>query len=77
VLHEAGDDLGNLPVVVISSATAPERRLAADRALAQRSRQGRHVTAPDSGHWVPLDAPQAVIDAIEQIVQRIRTTRRL
>jgi pimeloyl-ACP methyl ester carboxylesterase len=77
VLREAGGDLGSLPVVVISSARAHERRLAADRALAQRSRQGRHVTALESGHWVPLDAPQDVIDAIVHVVRDVRTARHL
>jgi pimeloyl-ACP methyl ester carboxylesterase len=75
VLREADDHLAQLPVVVISSATAHERRLEADRALAQRSRQGRHVIAPESGHWVPLDAPQVVIDAIVDVVQRVRAER--
>jgi pimeloyl-ACP methyl ester carboxylesterase len=72
VLSEANADLGNLPVIVISSTAAHERRLAADLALAQRSRQGRHIVASGSGHWVPLDAPQALIDAIVEIVQHIR-----
>jgi pimeloyl-ACP methyl ester carboxylesterase len=74
LLREPGEHLGNLPLIVISSATAHEHRIAADLALAQRSRHGRHVLAPDSGHWVPLDAPHVVIDAIGGIVQRIRTT---
>ncbi len=77
VLREADRDPGDLPVVVITSASADERRLSADRALVQRSRQGRHVIAPDSGHWVPLDAPQAVIDTIVDVVRRVRATRRL
>ena len=76
-LHESGDDFGELPVIVISSATAYESRLAADRALAQRSRQGRHVLAPDSGHWVPLDAPQVVIDAIVEVVRQVRAKTRV
>ena len=77
VLHEAREDFGELPVIVISSATANESRLASDRALAQRSRQGRHVLAPDSGHWVPLDAPQVVIDAIAEVVRQVRAKTRV
>ena len=72
MLKEANADLGNLPVILISSTAAHERRLAADLALAKRSRQGRHIVASASGHWVPLDAPQVVIDAIVEIVQHIR-----
>jgi len=73
VLREVRGDFGDLPLTVISSASADERRLAFDRALAQQSRRGRHVIAPDCGHWVPLDNPQAVIDAILEMVQQIRT----
>jgi len=75
LLRETGEHLGSLPLIVISSAAAHERRIAADLALAQRSRHGRHILAPDSGHWVPLDAPQVVVDAIADIVTRTRTMR--
>ena len=73
VLREARGGLGDLPLTVISSASADERRLAFDRALAQQSTRGRHVIAPDCGHWVPLDNPQAVIDAIMEMVRQVRT----
>jgi len=72
VLRETSRTYGDLPLVVMSSAAATERRLRADRALAKSSTRGRHVLAPDSGHWIPLDAPQVVIDAIVTLVQEIR-----
>jgi hypothetical protein len=59
-------------LVVISSARAEERRLRADAALAGQSTRGRHVLAADSGHWVPLDTPHVVIDAIVTMVAEIR-----
>jgi pimeloyl-ACP methyl ester carboxylesterase len=71
-LREADQDVGSLPLVVISSAAASERRLAADLALARRSKRGRHLLAPESGHWIPLDAPQVVIDAIVEMVRLLR-----
>jgi pimeloyl-ACP methyl ester carboxylesterase len=73
-LLDTREDLGDVPLVVISSESAHEHRLAADLALAHRSRHGRHVIASDSGHWVPLDAPAVVIDAVIQMVQRVRRT---
>jgi pimeloyl-ACP methyl ester carboxylesterase len=72
VLHGARENLGDMRLAVISSSGAHERRLAADRALARRSSQGRHIIAPDSGHWIPLDAPQVVVDTIVGMVQDIR-----
>lgn len=64
---------GGFPIVVMSSATAHERRLRADAALATSSARGRHVLVENTGHWIPLDAPQAVIDTIIEVVSELRT----
>src|SRR6185436_14494549 len=61
-------DYGDLPLTVVSSARSGEQRLQADAALARRSTRGRHMLAAESGHWIPLDAPQVVIDAITKMV---------
>lgn len=72
VLQETQADYQDLPLTVISAASADERRLHADAALSRRSTRGRHVLAPDSGHWIPLDMPQAVIDVITSMVRELR-----
>ena len=72
VLHAAPHDYADLPLAVVSAAAAKPRRLEADAQLAQMSTRGRHVLAPNSGHWVPLDNPQAVIDAITDVVMEVR-----
>jgi pimeloyl-ACP methyl ester carboxylesterase len=71
---------GTLPLVAISARSADAWRLEADAALARQSARGRHVLAADSGHWVPLDAPGVVIDAIVEMVLELgplRQDRRL
>ena len=72
VLHGAPADYDHLPLVVISSATASERRLECDARLAQMSARGRHVLAENSGHWIPLDAPNVVVGAIGDLVREVR-----
>ena len=72
VMRVGPADYGDVPVVVISAAGSGEHRLQADAALARRSTRGRHILAADSGHWVPLDAPEVVIDAITTLVSEIR-----
>ncbi|PYR70928.1 MAG: hypothetical protein DMF88_01240 [Acidobacteria bacterium] len=62
----------DVPLVVMSSAIADQQRLDADAALARLSSRGRHVLVAGTGHWIPLDAPQAVIDAVMGMVQEIR-----
>jgi pimeloyl-ACP methyl ester carboxylesterase len=69
VLAEPRTHYGDVPLIVISSEAASEQRLVADRALANQSRRGRHVLAAGSGHWVPLDAPQVVIDAVLSVLR--------
>ena len=63
---------GDLPLTVLSSARSGEQRLKADAALARRSTRGRHIIAVESGHWIPLDAPQVVVDAIKRMIAEIR-----
>jgi pimeloyl-ACP methyl ester carboxylesterase len=72
VLRESGE-YGDLPLVVISSASATAARRQADAALAGLSTRGRHLLVADSGHWVPLDAPDAVVAAITELVRELRT----
>ena len=45
------------------------------RRLAERSRRGRQVLVPDSGHGIPQEAPDAVISAVREIVTTVRAER--
>jgi hypothetical protein len=38
-------------------------------AMAKLSTRGRHIMASNSGHWVPLDQPQVVIDAVKDVLR--------
>ena len=52
------------PVVVISAGNTPPAGMAEHRAIAALSPQGEHVIAHSSGHWIQLDEPDLVVDAI-------------
>jgi pimeloyl-ACP methyl ester carboxylesterase len=75
VMRSAPGDYDDVPLVVISAARSDERRLHADSALARQSTRGRHLLVTESGHWIPLDAPQAVIDVVITMVSEIRHAR--
>jgi len=68
----ASSPLEGIPMVVISAATCTRARLAAHRLMAGASRHGSHMCAPAGGHWVHLDEPAIVIDAIRGLVGRER-----
>jgi pimeloyl-ACP methyl ester carboxylesterase len=76
VLDEDIPGFDDLPLTVITAESAHPHRLKTDAALARRSQRGRHVLVPDSGHWVPLDAPQVVIDAVLAMVHELRREHR-
>jgi pimeloyl-ACP methyl ester carboxylesterase len=42
------------------------------RRFAERSRRGRQVVVPDSGHGMPVEAPGAIIRAVREIVTTVR-----
>jgi pimeloyl-ACP methyl ester carboxylesterase len=54
----------DIPIVVISGAHQPATELAAHRRLADASPHGRHVVAAKSGHWILLDEPGLIVDAV-------------
>ena len=59
---------GDLPVVVLSAASASPRAMAEHEHDARLSTHGEHLVVPESGHWMQLDAPDAVVDAIRRLV---------
>jgi pimeloyl-ACP methyl ester carboxylesterase len=42
------------------------------RRFAERSRRGRQVVVPDSGHGMPVEAPDAISTAVREIVTMVR-----
>lgn len=75
VLRASAERRLDVPLTIITGDGADASRLRADRALAASAARGRHVVAADSGHWVPLDAPQVVVDEIVAMVTQIRASR--
>ena len=63
----------HIPVTILSaqSATAAERS-ERDRWAAE-SVSGKHFSVPNCGHWIQLEKPSIVIDAITEMVKTIRS----
>jgi pimeloyl-ACP methyl ester carboxylesterase len=71
-LVRSADAFGDTPVVVLSAGTRDPRWLAADAALAYASSKGRHIVSSRSGHWIHLDDPELVIQAIHDVIEVAR-----
>jgi pimeloyl-ACP methyl ester carboxylesterase len=57
-----------LPLRVLSAADTPPAQLAEHRALARRSARGAHRQAARSGHWIPLEDPDLVAHAVDEVL---------
>jgi pimeloyl-ACP methyl ester carboxylesterase len=82
-LVRSAGGLENMPLIVLTqgrpiqdpnSVEAGVRRgwIDLQRRFAERSRFGRQVLVPNSGHGIPQEAPEAVIAAVHEIVTSIR-----
>jgi pimeloyl-ACP methyl ester carboxylesterase len=65
---------GSLPLITISATDASQERRRLQDALASRSARGRHIFAAKSGHWIPIEEPQLVVDAIREVVLAVRAS---
>jgi pimeloyl-ACP methyl ester carboxylesterase len=64
--------LGDIPLLVITAPSQPAACRSEHARIAALSSRGRHVVAPAGGHWVQLDAPDVLVDAIREVVTGIR-----
>jgi pimeloyl-ACP methyl ester carboxylesterase len=81
-LVRATGGLEALPLIVLTQGSASSGSAASaevaggwvdlQRQLAARSRHGRQVLVPESGHAIPEEAPDAVIAAVREIVATVR-----
>ncbi len=87
-VHAIGLDLGDIPLVVLTAprptgtpppGVTPELRAALNRlytegmqAVARRSSRGEYQAVTDTGHFIQLDRPQVVEDAIDRVLDEAR-----
>jgi pimeloyl-ACP methyl ester carboxylesterase len=57
-----------IPVVVISGGHQPASEIEAHQRLAAASPRGRHVVAARSGHWIPFDEPEVIVEAVRSLI---------
>ena len=68
--------LAGLPLIVLSASTTTAPRVQLHEALVRGSSRGRHRVAHNSGHWIPLDEPGLVAEAILEVVEEAREALR-
>ncbi len=61
--------LGDTPLTVISGAHLSEAQRAEHVRLASLSTRGKHLVASEGRHWVHLDQPDLVVEAVRELCQ--------
>ena len=72
LVERATKDLEDRPLVVLTASDPSPERIRDQEEEARRSRCSRHVIAERSGHWIPLDEPELVVEAIREVVTEAR-----
>jgi len=61
-------NLGDLPVIILSSGNSSPEGLAEHDRDVRLSTRGEHIVVPDTGHWINLDAPAVIAGAVRRIL---------
>ena len=73
-LVRAAGGLDDMPLIVLTQGRGLGGWSDLQRQLAERSRRGRQVLVPDSGHGMPMEAPGAIVSAVREIGSAVRTS---
>ncbi len=68
----AGSGHGDIPLVVLSASSSSSDQLMEQQTAMRLSSQAKHVFASSSGHWIQLDQPDLVVEAIREVVESAR-----
>jgi len=68
----AAGGFGEMPLVVLSAGNPDATQIQRQEEAARLSTKSEHVIAPHSGHWIHLDQPKLVAEAIRKVVELAR-----
>ncbi|MCW5964171.1 MAG: alpha/beta hydrolase [Bryobacterales bacterium] len=62
-----------VPLTVLSAESSHAEAIDEHIADSQQSLVGTHRVVPDSGHWIHLDQPEAVVNAVTEMLEFLRS----
>lgn len=68
-------DLGDTPLIVLAAERGRSGHLARQAKLAKLSRRGDFRMCAGSTHWLMLDEPDTVVDAVRELVEEFNLSR--
>jgi pimeloyl-ACP methyl ester carboxylesterase len=61
-----------IPVVILSAATASPEELSERDSVIEDNPAGHHILLEGTGHWLQLERPEAVVNAVREIAEALR-----
>jgi pimeloyl-ACP methyl ester carboxylesterase len=71
---QAMEVAAKIPVTILSAGNATVEELKERDAWAAQSDHGVHIKVARTGHWVQLERPELVVDAVREMVERGRSS---
>jgi pimeloyl-ACP methyl ester carboxylesterase len=65
--------LPEIAVTILSAGNSTPAQRAERDAITSQSAHGKHIIVQNSGHWIHLDQPEAVLEAIREMVELVRS----
>jgi pimeloyl-ACP methyl ester carboxylesterase len=62
----------HVPITILSAGNATAEELCERDAWAAVSERGRHVKVPGTGHWLQLERPELIVDAVREMIEEKR-----
>lgn len=62
----------HLPLVILSAASATKEELAERDSWVAQSSAGRNIRVPGTGHWLHLERPELVIEAVQNMIESLQ-----
>jgi pimeloyl-ACP methyl ester carboxylesterase len=59
----------DIPVTILSAATATPSEISERNRLIENNPRGRHMVVHGAGHWLQLERPQTVVDAVRELAE--------
>lgn len=69
-VYAAGVSAAHIPTIILSASTATEEELKEREEWIRETGAGRHTIVQNSGHWLHLEQPDLVIEAIRELSNR-------
>ena len=66
---------GDMPLIVLSASNPDPTRKIEQDGLARLSRNARHIVPSSGSHWIQLDQPDLVIEAIREVIELARSAQ--